>query len=109
MPRNMPMCHGQLTSTDLRSFAPSAGVYGGAGGPAPNCAYATTERPVARPVASATRVKVAHFLEAMLVFPLYEGYEPITAGPLVPTAPAVELQKKTKAIAGGSLRAECST
>src|SRR5262245_19305938 len=70
MPRNMPMCQGQLNSTDFKSLAPSAGVYGGAGGPAPNCAFATTVTTIAAPAASATRAEVEPFLKAMVVPPI---------------------------------------
>src|SRR5688572_16018951 len=71
MPRNMPMCHGQLNSTDFRSLAPSAGVYGGGGGgPPPGCAFATTVSTAARPVASATRTEADPILKAMVVPPI---------------------------------------
>src|SRR5688572_20744931 len=69
MPRNMPMCHGQLNSTDFRSLLPSGGVYSSGGGP-PNCAYATTDRTDASPVASAACVKVDPYLKAMVVPPI---------------------------------------
>src|SRR6185369_1841916 len=82
--RSMPMYQPQLNRTDLRSFAPGAGVYGGAPRPRPPrpcagawapavgaasraCALDKDGRPIVRVATMATLVHIVLFREAIVI------------------------------------------
>src|SRR5262245_14548244 len=52
-PRSMPMCQVQLNSTDFKSRASAAGVYGGGPSGGGNCAAAVNVKPIANTTPSA--------------------------------------------------------